>query len=1108
MARLARPWDYLLVTASNDRQAAAYRARLDLEARLGLLANFRRVLVVADPEGRRIGSGGSTILCLMEVLNSEPAESGTGESRSPRGVNDPEAWMQAFAKLRILIVHAGGDSKRVPAYSAAGKILMPMPIESDTAVAPTLFDRQLPAYRDLPSMPPGAGQVVVTCGDALLCFDPDEVEPAARGVTFVACHESPAVASRHGVYCVGEDRRLTVYLQKPSIDEQRRRGAIDFRGRSILDIGVMNFDAATSAAMIGCFDTAVGGDGRLRWSDAVLGRVLENGFDLYSDICGALGTQATLEHYRAVCRATGSKWTDADLARWFERLRPIPAEVQVLGRCGFLHFGTTRQLITSGASLVQHDRGFTPTPAQLLINNRISAEGRVTGDAYWVEGCEIEAPLDLDGQNVVTGARIESPLRLPKGACLSVIPGRTRAGEPCRFVLCYGSDDQFKDTPEEGATFCNRPVLEWMQSAGARPENVWGNAAAKGRIALWDARVSPAIGPDDDFRQWLWMFDPLNATDEQKRAWREADRYSLAEIAGLADLEAMNSVQSRLSAGAVSESLERLFSVTSNFSAAELAWTLRNSDRPANIAARLLGIAEAHFGEPRRSALPHGRASALSGGMQRFVCCRILHSLATALASLAESEQSRVVEVVPGLLEELSNETQLWLEWQNLRPSQRTGAREWAANLRRVAFGQINETILFATPDPALSLPHGRASALSLPHGRASALPGHGRASALRPRLALRPDETVWGRAPARLELGGGWTDTPPFTLEHGGAVINAAVNLNGQPPIHCYARISHELAVRLNSIDLGASVTIKDLDQLMDYRDPEDGFALVKAALAIAGFSPAFGDWPEGISLREILKEFGGGLEITTLAGIPKGSGLGASSIVGAAVVGVIHRVLGRPVDRQRIFREVLRLEQALTTGGGWQDQAGGGFEGTKLTTTQPGLHPTFRPNFVPSDVLDPRANGGSTLLYYTGLTRLAKNILEQIVGGYLDRDRAIMQSLADEFKVAEAIYGALSRKDAAEFGYCLNEAWRLQKQLCPDVTNEAIEDLLARIGPRIHGARILGAGSGGFMLMIAKSPRAAAAIRDDLLARPLNDQSRFFEYDISNEGLVVTTC
>jgi galactokinase/mevalonate kinase-like predicted kinase len=117
-------------------------------------------------------------------------------------------------------------------------------------------------------------------------------------------------------------------------------------------------------------------------------------------------------------------------------------------------------------------------------------------------------------------------------------------------------------------------------------------------------------------------------------------------------------------------------------------------------------------------------------------------------------------------------------------------------------------------------------------------------------------------------------------------------------------------------------------------------------------------------------------------------------------------------------------------------------------------------------------------------------------------------MSALAQEHHVARRVAEAMGRKDPAEFGRCIDEAWRLQKRLCGDVTNEAIESLLDRVRPHIHGARISGAGSGGFLMMICKSPGDAQEVRRDLEARPLNDRARFFDYQINHAGLEVATC
>ena len=265
-----------------------------------------------------------------------------------------------------------------------------------------------------------------------------------------------------------------------------------------------------------------------------------------------------------------------------------------------------------------------------------------------------------------------------------------------------------------------------------------------------------------------------------------------------------------------------------------------------------------------------------------------------------------------------------------------------------------------------------------------------GQASAGRPLRRLRSDEIVWGRVPVRLDLGGGWSDTPPYSLEHGGCVINAAVDLNGQPPIQAYARGIDEPVIRLASIDQGKRLEVRSLEELLDYRNSATSdFGLAKGAMAMSGLSPQYGHWPEGVSLEAMLRQFGGGLELTTLSAVPKGSGLGTSSILGAVILAVVRKTMGLQSPPQELFHGVLRLEQLLTTGGGWQDQVGAVVGGVKVVSAREG--PCSAPDHSAGALraLDGRANGGRTLLYYTGITRLAKGILRQVVGHYLDRDR-----------------------------------------------------------------------------------------------------------------------
>jgi galactokinase/mevalonate kinase-like predicted kinase len=748
-----------------------------------------------------------------------------------------------------------------------------------------------------------------------------------------------------------------------------------------------------------------------------------------------MGSAATLAHYVGSARGSGSTWPEEALAGVYPALREIPFHVQALPRASFLHFGSTRQLVASGLALLMENHGVPPAITTLPVNNEVAEGGSIAGPDSWIEGCRVSAPLQLSGRNVVAGVDVRQPLSLPREACLDVLRGQGRAGASVWFVRCYGVNDTFKDSVRDGGRFCGRPLAEWIAAAGLAPEEVWPGAEDAADGSLWNARVFPAESSAEGFRKWLWMFAPETATAAERQAYRAADRYSADEIAVLADHAAFHSRRIEIRAGEIRRSLRRLFSLDSAFSSQDLAFAMAQSPDPAPWVAEARALAESY------------RSEGASGGLDNFVYCRIVHSLACAMQALAKGGNPALDALAP--------------------------------ELRRAAFRHLNDTIL-----------------------------GSSMSAVERPRNVLRPGETIWGRGPARLELGGGWTDTPPYTLEYGGEVINTAVNLNGQPPIHCYCRVVEDPVIRLSSIDGGSHLEIAGLEELLDYRRPGDRFALAKAALAISGFSPEMAEWTSGVTLAEMLAEFGGGIELTTLVGIPQGSGLGTSSILGAVIMAVIRRMLGRPQNQRELFHDVLRLEQALTTGGGWQDQIGGGVGGTKITSTAPGMFPDPRIHYVPSDVLDPHQNGGSTLLYYTGLTRLAKNILEQVVGGYLNRDRAIMAALAEEHQVARDVADAMRRKDAAAFGHCLNAAWELQKRLCGTVTNEAIETLLGKVRPHVHGMRISGAGGRGFLIMIAKSPQDAAQVREMLEREPLNERSRFFEFEINEKGIEVTTC
>jgi hypothetical protein len=380
----------------------------------------------------------------------------------------------------------------------------------------------------LPEGAAGCGQVVVAAGDALIRFDASNLRLDLAGITMLGCAAEPAEASRHGVYCLGPDGELVLYLQKPAPAEQKAAGAIDATGKSALDLGVMSMDAAAAARLVGAFG-AISKE-----------QILRHGVDLYREICCALGSSATAAHYVRSARASGSTWPDDMFGTLFPQLRAIPAQVRLLPDCSFLHFGSTRQLIESGRALVDQGVG----DRFLALNNSLDLGGLIAGRDSWIEGCRLSDALELAGRNVVVGVDVDERLPLPREACLDVVEGRDRRGAAVWFVRCYGIADGFKDSIRQGARFCGWPVLEWLAAVGATPEDVWpdirpGEEDLASR-SLWNARVFPAQAEASNLRRWLWMFAPDSAKAANKQAFLAADRYSAAEIAVMADQPAFH----------------------------------------------------------------------------------------------------------------------------------------------------------------------------------------------------------------------------------------------------------------------------------------------------------------------------------------------------------------------------------------------------------------------------------------------------------------------------------------------------------------------------------------------------------------------------------------
>ncbi len=936
-----------------------------------------KVYVTADPAHRKLGSGGGTAW----LLASAHADEGGGL--------DFADWL---ASDKRILLHAGGQSRRLPAYAPSGKALAPIPVFRWTRgqrIDQTLLDLQLPFYCNILHKAPQPLRTLIASGDVLLrATEPLQPIPEADVVCY-GLWANAEQASHHGVFAMRRERpgELDFMLQKPRPEEQ---AALASTHLLLMDIGVwLLSDRAVMRLMQKTQDPA----GPAEHCPTPGGKMLETPacYDLYSEFGCALGVHPSKP--------------DADLADLKVAVLPLPGGE-------FYHYGTGEDMIASSMAiqnLVKDQRyilkrGIKPQTSvftqNALIANRPTAE---TTDV-WIENAYLGPKWHYTHHNIVTGIpRNDWQVTLAPGVCLDMVP----IGETAHALRPYGFHDAFRGALADADTrFMGQPVAAWMAARGIEPQDV-------GRgDDIQAARLFPATDRADQMQQlidWFLGANPLPATTE---LWRSLPRYSADELSAQANLP-------------------RLFAQRRDIQALMLPKLADNYRLSVFYQTNLKDMAHkfAEGGCPLPAELP-----ADTPLMTR------IHD------AMFRSEALRNAQ--PGL----------------------------ASGYEAQAFGLLREGL----------------TGQVLLHKSA-------------PRRTTCTDQIVWARSSVRIDVAGGWTDTPPYSLTTGGNVVNLAIELNGQPPLQVYVKPCQEPVVICRSIDLGAMERIETYAELQQFNRVGSPFSIPKAALALAGFAPGFGQEEFG-SLRQQLEAFGCGIEITLLAAIPAGSGLGTSSILAATVLGALSDFCGLGWDKNETCNRTLVLEQLLTTGGGWQDQYGGVLPGVKLLQTSPGFDQNAVARWLPDTLFTHPDTRDCHLLYYTGITRTAKNILAEIVRGMFLNNTRHLQLLDEMKQHALTVFDTLQRNNLEAFGRMVRATWQQNKALDAGTNPPQVEALCERIDDLCHGYKLPGAGGGGFMYMVAKDPEAANRIRQLLNERPLSPNARFVDMSVSRTGLQVS--
>jgi len=321
-------------------------------------------------------------------------------------------------------------------------------------------------------------------------------------------------------------------------------------------------------------------------------------------------------------------------------------------------------------------------------------------------------------------------------------------------------------------------------------------------------------------------------------------------------------------------------------------------------------------------------------------------------------------------------------------------------------------------------------------------------------------------RMPLRVNWGGGWSDTPPYCNENGGTVLNAAILLDGHMPVEVTLTRLQEKKIVVDSRDMDVHGEFMHIKDLQATGDPYDPCALQKAALLACGIIPCSGG-----DLDEILTRLGGGFHMQTeVIGVPKGSGLGTSSILSAACVKAIFEFFGIDYTQDTLCNRVLCIEQIMSTGGGWQDQIGGMIPGIKFCMSYPSLNQQVRVEELKITDETLKELQERFCLIYTGQRRLARNLLRDVVGRYIGNDPDVLYALDAIQRVAALMRFELERGHVDNFVHLLNEHWDLSRKIDAGSSNTLIDQIFDSIIDLIDGKMICGAGGGGFLQVFLK--------------------------------------
>ncbi|XP_076860503.1 fucose-1-phosphate guanylyltransferase [Brachyhypopomus gauderio] len=474
-------WDLVVITALDEAQRDAYELQIRQKCSRREIPLGMKYHVVADPPGHKIGNGGSTLHAL-QLLRDQYGET--------------------LSKFKIILIHAGGLSQRLPNASALGKIFTALPMGEPLY---QMLELKMSMYVDLPHhMKPG---VMVTCADDIELYSCSQSVVLDRPGFTALAHPSPlSIGTTHGVFvlepdrdsgpCDMEYRACFQYLHKPSVQRMHKSGAVcrNVDRDIVYTDSAYYVDYGTVVILLNLFKDI---------------RPLTCEIDAYGDFLQALGPGATVEYTSNTANVTKKETNLVEIRqKIFQCLRGTPLNVILLNESKFYHLGTTDEYLFHFTvdPCLRGELGLLPVAFSVcqletsekaaqccVLHSILHCSASVSGGSV-VEYSKLEPEVTVGPQAIVSSCWVEAGLSVPRETFIHSLS--VRLGGRTGFVtVAFGIRDDLKKSVSSPA---DMKGLELFGVALEDCVTCWGLCAEDVRFSgdgtvcnLWNCCLFP-----------------------------------------------------------------------------------------------------------------------------------------------------------------------------------------------------------------------------------------------------------------------------------------------------------------------------------------------------------------------------------------------------------------------------------------------------------------------------------------------------------------------------------------------------------------------------------------------------------------------------------------